>query len=294
MTSTPAYTFLELSPPTTPNALPKEQLNKKIKADHEQNIKQLKRSTKEMKKQQFWVEVAVIDRTFYKLSNSQRLFPRFRIIAQVRQLCKRLKGLAIDQVVARFLRVFWNVASIDNCKGPWNFIPTKELAEYTMHRIIAAALLLDRLQALLMKAYVEQTKTLRLRHFTSLMFVYMGACSRLYCMAHRWSIELQQCYEMIQGWYAAFPSGIKPKDKAKETATNAIDYTCLPDTCAQARRDAIQEWSGQSEIPGILTSTPVKKLKNKNPAVPTTTESTMDTTPLMEGDDLGEVIERPI
>lgn len=47
-------------------------------------------------------------------------------------------------------------------------------------------------------------------------------------------------------------------------------------------------------IPGILTSTPVKKLKNKNPAVPTTTESTMDTTPLMEGDDLGEVIERPI
>lgn len=46
------------------------------------------------------------------------------------------------------------VHRIDNCKGPWNFIPTKELAEYTMHRIIAAALLLDRLQALLMKAYV--------------------------------------------------------------------------------------------------------------------------------------------
>lgn len=244
-----------------------------------------------MKKQQFWVEVAVIDRTFYKLSNSQRLFPRFRIMAQVRQLCKRLKRLGIDHVVARFLYVFWNVKSADNCKGPWNFTPTKEFAEYTMHRIIAAALLLDRLQALLMKAYVEQTKTLRLRHFTNLMFVYMGACSRLYCMAHRWSIELQQCYDLIQGWYAAFPSGIKPKNKTKETISN-IDYTCLPDTCIQARRNAIQEWSGQAEIPGILTFTPMKTLQSNTP-VPKT-ESTMNTTPLIENDDLGEVIERPI
>lgn len=83
MTSTAAYTILELSPPTTPNALPREQLSKKSKVDHEQNLKQLKRVEKAMKKQQFWVEVAVIDRTFYKLSNSQRLFPRFRIMAQV-------------------------------------------------------------------------------------------------------------------------------------------------------------------------------------------------------------------
>ena len=83
MTTTAAYTLLELSPPTTLKALPKERLNKKIRLDHEQNIKQLKRFEKAMKKQQFWVEVAVIDRTFYKLANSQRLFPRFRIIAQV-------------------------------------------------------------------------------------------------------------------------------------------------------------------------------------------------------------------
>ncbi|KAI7877933.1 hypothetical protein K492DRAFT_171323 [Lichtheimia hyalospora FSU 10163] len=163
-----------------------------------------------------------------------------------------------------------------------------------MHRIIAATLLLDRLQALLMKAYVEQTKTLRLKHFATLMFVYMGACSRLYCMAHRWSAELQQCYDLIQEWHAAFPSGIKPKDKAKE-ATTHIDYSCLPDTCMQARRDAIQEWSGQPEIPGILTFKSMKTVQNPTPvpSVPRT-ESTMNTTPLMEDDDLGEIIERPI
>lgn len=34
--------------------------------------------------------------------------------------------------------------SLDNCTGNWNYIPTKESIQYTMHRLIGAALLLDK------------------------------------------------------------------------------------------------------------------------------------------------------
>lgn len=48
----------------------------------------------------------------------------------------------------------------------------------------------------------------------------------------------------------------------------------------------------RDRIPGILTFTPMKALQSNTP-VPKI-ESTMNTTPLIENDDLGEVIERPI
>jgi hypothetical protein len=37
---------------------------------------------------------------------------------------------------------------LDKCKLKWNYIPSKESIQYTMHRLIGAALLLDKVKYL--------------------------------------------------------------------------------------------------------------------------------------------------
>ncbi|KAI7859387.1 hypothetical protein BDC45DRAFT_214163 [Circinella umbellata] len=207
---------------------------------------------------------------------------------------------------------FWNVKSLEKCQGPWNFIPTKEFAEYTMHRIIAATLVLDKLQAMLMKAFNEQTKTLKVGHWGSLMLVYMGTLSRLYRLSHTWVNELKQCYDLIQPWHLAFASGYKAK---QPNPHQHIDQVCLSSTMTDARQEAIESWSGHTQIPGIIqtistakpaqskSSATAKRSSQSTPSTNTNTDNdsnTMMIPPMMMMDndeedglfDFGEVIER--
>ncbi|KAI9496695.1 hypothetical protein BDB00DRAFT_103689 [Zychaea mexicana] len=153
MSTSSAYT-LRNPPLPSVTVLPDNRLDKKKSSiNHNKNLKRLGNVVELMEKKKFWVEAAVLDRLHYKYVNAHRLFPRFRVVAQARQLIKRFKSLKIDQVVTQFYLTFWNAKTLEKCQGPWNYIPTKEFAEYTMHRIISAVLVLDKLQAMLMKAY---------------------------------------------------------------------------------------------------------------------------------------------
>ncbi|KAG2222854.1 hypothetical protein INT45_000469 [Circinella minor] len=239
-----AYTMRNPPLPTV-TVLPDNRIDKKkVSINHNKNVKRMADLVKLMEKKKFWVEVAVLDRLHYKHINAQRLFPRFRIVAQARQLIKRFKSLKIEQVLIQFYMSFWNVKSLEKCQGPWNFIPTKEFAEYTMHRIIAATLVLDKLQAMLMKAFNEQTKTLKVGHWGALMLVYMGTLSRLYRLSHTWVNELKQCYDLIQPWHLAFASGYKAK---QPNPHQHIDQICLSTTMTHARQEAIETWSGHTQ-----------------------------------------------
>ncbi|KAI8139547.1 hypothetical protein BJV82DRAFT_246580 [Fennellomyces sp. T-0311] len=237
----PAYTMRNPPIPTN-TVLPDNRLDKKKSMNHSKNLKRLGDLVKLMEKKKFWVEASVLDRLHYKYINAQRLFPRFRIAAQARQLIKRFKLLKIDQVLTRFYQTFWNAKTVEKCQGPANYIPTKEFAEYTMQRVIAAALILDKLQAMLMKSFNEQTKTLQMGHWGALMLVYMGVASRLYRLSHTWVNELQQCYDLIQPWHLAFASGYK----AKEPKPN-INQACLASTFLTARQESMESWSGHSQ-----------------------------------------------
>ncbi|KAI9244013.1 hypothetical protein BDA99DRAFT_529542 [Phascolomyces articulosus] len=297
--NSPAYTMLNPPLPTV-TVLPNNRIDKKKSTiNHNKNVKRLTDLVKLMEKKKFWVEVAVLDRLHYKYTNAQRSFPRFRIVAQARQLIKRLKVLKIDKVLTQFYLTFWNVKTLEKCQGPWNYIPTKEFAEYTMQRIISATLILDKLQAMLMKAFNEQTKTLKMGHWGALMLVYMGTTSRLYRLSHTWVNELQQCYDLIQPWHLAFASGYKAKQPKPD-----INQTCLPSTFTNARQESLESWSDHTQIPGIMQTmilTPTKSIvKTQSISSPKKTNSnTLLPTMMMDGGneedellDFGEVIER--
>ncbi|KAI8059581.1 hypothetical protein BC940DRAFT_313457 [Gongronella butleri] len=210
--------------------LPKERVNKHVKVDHEYNLKQLaiyKNSFAAQSK--FWIDVAVLDRLYYKNYNQHRHFHRFRRTAEARRLLKRFKHLAVDLVIRDFYTMFWN-NNVTDSKKPWTSVPTREFCEYTMRKLIAASVVLDKLQVVLVEIYREYTTLLHLQHFVSMAFVHIGVCARLYTLARKWNSDFKDCYTMIHDWLDSFPLG----------SNKASGNVCTENTMTQERQNALQ------------------------------------------------------
>ncbi|KAG1048741.1 hypothetical protein G6F46_003358 [Rhizopus delemar] len=240
MTPPPYYTLLD--PPLPPNLiLSNVRINKSVKIDHQDQLDKLKGFVEFFRNQKtFWIEVAVLDRLYYKNLNQQRPFHRFKRSMELRKLIKRLKNLAVDKGLERLYLSFWNVKTLDKCTGNWTFIPSKESIEYSMHRIIGASLILDKLKVVLVETYRANSTLLKLEHFVSLALVYMGLCSRLYSLCQVWLNELEDCYYQLHQWSAAFPTGLKQKHV--ESFMNSNNLTCKEDTMKKARHTFAEQW----------------------------------------------------
>ncbi|KAI7902318.1 uncharacterized protein BX663DRAFT_543341 [Cokeromyces recurvatus] len=232
-TAAPYYTLLD--PPLPPNPILSDvRINKKIDINHNENLSSLKSLVEQFKdRKSFWIDVAVLDRLHYKNMNQQRPFHRFKRSMELRRLLKRLKALQIDKELERIYLSFWNAKSLDKCTSKWNFIPSKESVQYTLHRLIGAALLLDKLRVTLVETYRANSTLLILEHFVSLALVYMGICSRLYKICHIWVNQIEECYHLLYTWSATFPSGLKQKEQARFVALNNLE--CDIDTLKNVR-----------------------------------------------------------
>ncbi|ORZ08169.1 hypothetical protein BCR42DRAFT_146902 [Absidia repens] len=151
---------------------------------------------------------------------------------QARRLIKRLERLSIGKVITQLYTLFWNEQSITSIKkgtDPTTF-PTREFCEYAMQTLIASAVLLDKLQVVLVEVYREYSTCLKLKHFVSLALVHMGLSARLYTLAHKWVKEINDCYDVIQQFHQTFPYGWK----------KGALYDCQPSTMVDQRRLANQ------------------------------------------------------
>ncbi|CAO3599354.1 unnamed protein product [Absidia cylindrospora] len=128
--------------------------------------------------------------------------------------------------------LFWNeqcITSIKKGTDPTT-LPTREFCEYAMQTLIASAVLLDKLQVVLVEVYREYSTCLKLKHFVSLALVHMGISARLYTLAHKWVKEINDCYDVIQQFHQTFPYGWK----------KGALYDCQPSTMMDQRRLANQ------------------------------------------------------
>lgn len=123
--------------------------------------------------------------------------------------------------------------SLEKCTSKQNYIPSKESIQYTLHRLIGTALLLDKLKVSLLETYRANSTLLRLEHFVSLAMVNMGICSRLYKLCHIWVNQIEECYHMLYTWSSCFPSGLKIKEQQPFEAQNNLK--CDQDTLKLAR-----------------------------------------------------------
>ncbi|ORX48842.1 hypothetical protein DM01DRAFT_1309412 [Hesseltinella vesiculosa] len=220
---------------TSKKWFPKERIDKKAHADHDQNLIRLgiyRRSFAAQSK--LWIDVAILDRLFYKNNNQHRHFHRFRRTAEARRLLKRFKRLALDHMMNDLYACFWNGndSHSHQQQRSWLSIPCRELCEFTMQKLISAVVILDKLQVVLVEIYREYTTLFRLQHFMSMAMVHMGICARLGTLAHKWAAELDDCYTVLQQWHLAFPVASKRANR----------YECLPDTMTRQRQIA-SKWS---------------------------------------------------
>ncbi|KAI9360151.1 hypothetical protein BD770DRAFT_419201 [Pilaira anomala] len=102
-----------------------------------------------------------------------------------------------------------------------------------MHKVIGAALLLDKLKVTLLETYRANSTLLKLEHFVSMALVYMGICSRLYVLSHDLLTQLNECYQILLQWSKSFPSGFRHKEKIEFAAANNLE--CDKDTLKKAR-----------------------------------------------------------
>ncbi|KAI8636036.1 hypothetical protein BD408DRAFT_356420 [Parasitella parasitica] len=107
-----------------------------------------------------------------------------------------------------------------------------------MHRLIGAALLLDKIKIALIETYRANSTLLKLEHFVSLAIVYMGICSRLYKLCHIWVNQIEECYHMLYIWSTCFPSGLKNKEQ--KTFNDQHNLQCSSDTLKSARIEFAQ------------------------------------------------------
>ncbi|KAI8878460.1 hypothetical protein K501DRAFT_228423 [Backusella circina FSU 941] len=129
---------------------------------------------------------------------------------------------------------FWSAKTLDKCTGKWNFIPSKESVQYTLHRLISASLLIDKLKVTLVETYRANSTLLKLEHFISLALVYMSLCSRLYTLCNQMLLNIEACYQMLYEWQlTSFPSGLKQKEQIQFQQEFNLD--CDEDTFKVAR-----------------------------------------------------------
>ncbi|KAI8080015.1 uncharacterized protein BX664DRAFT_342075 [Halteromyces radiatus] len=221
--------------------LPDVRIDKSIALDHANNLKELAKYRQSFGSQRkFWVDVAVLDRLNYKNKNQQRHFHRFKRTCEARRLLKRFKTLEIDNTLIQLQSLFWSGIPKDRYTAPPTTIPCRESCEFALRKMIAAAVILDKLQVVLVEVYRENSTLLRLEHFVSVALVHMSICARLYTLAHKWVNELENCYKLVQSWHLAFPYASK-KIKAQASME---DYPnkCTSSTMEEERKKA-REWN---------------------------------------------------
>ncbi|KAI8971669.1 hypothetical protein BDF20DRAFT_907336 [Mycotypha africana] len=108
-----------------------------------------------------------------------------------------------------------------------------------MHRLIGAALILDKMKVVLVETYRSTSTLLVLEHFVSLAIVSMGICSRLFKLCHLWVNQIEECYYMLYEWSACFPSGFKNKEWKAFTAVHNL--VCTKDMLKEARMSFAQD-----------------------------------------------------
>ena len=119
-----------------------------------------------------------------------------------------------------------------------------------MHRLISAALLLDKIKVVTLETFRANSTLLKLEHFVSLAIVVMGLCSRLYKLAHVWVNQIEECYHLLFRWSACFPSGLKQKEQAAfESQHNLV---CHAETFKSIRTqyaETIQRHKASQQFP---------------------------------------------
>ncbi|ORY97241.1 hypothetical protein BCR43DRAFT_489461 [Syncephalastrum racemosum] len=251
---TQAYTMRH--PPLPPAlVMQRERLKKGI--DHDLRMKQITRMQRSIRSRRlFWVDAQILERLVIKNSNAHRQSKRFRKVEMARRLIHRLKELDIGVVVCSMYAMFWDTHTLTKCEGPWNYIPSREVLEYVMHRLTSAALILDKLRYTLQAVFANHAETVSLGHYLGHMVVFMAVSSRLYDHAGIWMIEIERLFDTLQPWHTAFPSAFKKEVDRQQWEGSQVDQTCPPDLLRRARTDALLSWAGVSSLPGILESTP--------------------------------------
>ncbi|KAI8092422.1 uncharacterized protein B0P05DRAFT_577270 [Gilbertella persicaria] len=108
-----------------------------------------------------------------------------------------------------------------------------------MHRLISAALLLDKIKIVALETFRANSTLLKLEHFVSLALVVMGICSRLYKLCHIWVNQIEECYHFLYQWSACFPSGLKNKEQVVFESQHNLH--CEADTLKAIRAKYAEE-----------------------------------------------------
>ncbi|KAG0170779.1 hypothetical protein DFQ30_002007 [Apophysomyces sp. BC1015] len=53
--------------------------------------------------------------------------------------------------------------------------------------------------------------------------------------------QIEECYNLLQTWHLAFPSGMKPKER--EALSESVDQSCSPTTLKEARETVARQIS---------------------------------------------------
>ncbi|KAI8580797.1 hypothetical protein K450DRAFT_236018 [Umbelopsis ramanniana AG] len=199
------------------------------------NMRKLSAFVKASRKQDFWLELAIWDRIYYKNVNQHRQSHYFKKFGEVRRLMKRLKEINPSAEVAKLYTSFYNETPLAKCKGNPTTSPTLEYANYSLHRIISAALLIDRIQVLSIETYRAHQHLLNKKYFIPLTLVIMGLCSRTFLTCKQWGVEIDDYYDLMIDWKQKFPT---------DTKNTSLSYSDIDKTTMkQARKKASGEFS---------------------------------------------------
>ncbi|KAI8371989.1 hypothetical protein EDC96DRAFT_75761 [Choanephora cucurbitarum] len=162
-----------------------------------------------------------------------------------------------------------------------------------MHRLISAALLLDKIKVVTLETFRANSTLLKLEHFVSLAIVVMGLCSRLYKLAHVWVNQIEECYHLLFRWSVCFPSGLKQKEQAAfESQHNLV---CHADTFQSIRTqyaETTQRHKASQQFPVHLeTWIANQTVVDKSRDIPLDPSSDKEDD-MIDDEDLGEVIQR--
>ncbi|KAI9284511.1 hypothetical protein BC943DRAFT_361214 [Umbelopsis sp. AD052] len=199
------------------------------------NLRKLSGFVKASRKQDFWLELAIWDRIYYKNVNQHRQSHYFKKFGEVRRLMKRLKEINPSAEVAKLYTSFYNETPLAKCKGNPSTSPTLEYTNYSLHRMISAALLIDRIQVLSIETYRAHQHLLNKKYFIPLTLVIMGLCSRTFLTCKQWGVEIDDYYDLMIDWKQKFPTDIK---------NTLLSYSDIDKTTMkQARKKASVEFS---------------------------------------------------
>ncbi|KAG0245034.1 hypothetical protein BGW41_004291 [Actinomortierella wolfii] len=259
---------------SAPSFLPKSTL-KTPSSSSEQLVDRLLQFRASFQKRDFWAEVAILERLYYKNKSQHRQAAHFQKLHECRRLASRIRDLNLAGILDVFVRDFYSGKSLRIIHDlKWDSVPTRQSVAFVMLRIAGLILLLQKMQTVLYKTYGDFYQLMSKTQFMSFALIAIGLCSRCSVMARLWTQELVDCYRMLQGWIGDFPQGDRLQLK------DVPDYEKeLP----KKIEDLLQEPT--PEVPQIPDKETLQKAEWKEQVVNDTTDDVSM--------DLGEVIKRP-